>query len=121
MNHLANVWVFSDNVERYAELMTGARQWGEKVYAIVQGNTDIDYVKALGADEIVILESHTDLQRVENYAETLASLLGDQNGLLLMAAAPRGDKGGGPRARKPGVGPGGAPPGTQEGGAAPRE
>lgn len=27
MNHLANVWVFSDNVERYAELMTGARQW----------------------------------------------------------------------------------------------
>ncbi|ESJ43958.1 electron transfer flavoprotein subunit YdiR, partial [Salmonella enterica subsp. enterica serovar Cubana str. CFSAN001083] len=24
MNHLANVWVFSDNVERYAELMTGA-------------------------------------------------------------------------------------------------
>ncbi|EIO8136438.1 electron transfer flavoprotein subunit alpha, partial [Salmonella enterica] len=84
MNHLANVWVFSDNVERYAELMTGARQWGEKVYAIVQGNTEIDYVKALGADEIVILESHTDLQRVENYAETLASLLGDQNGLLLM-------------------------------------
>ncbi|EBS2348288.1 electron transfer flavoprotein subunit alpha, partial [Salmonella enterica subsp. enterica serovar Kentucky] len=57
MNHLANVWVFSDNVERYAELMTGARQWGEKVYAIVQGNTEIDYVKALGADEIVILES----------------------------------------------------------------
>lgn len=89
MNHLANVWVFSDNVERYAELMTGARQWGEKVYAIVQGNTEIDYVKALGADEIVILESHTDLQRVENYAETLASLLGDQNGLLLMAVTKR--------------------------------
>lgn len=89
MNHLANVWVFSDNVERYAELMTGARQWGEKVYAIVQGNTEIDYVKALGADEIVVLESHTDLQRVENYAETLASLLGDQNGLLLMAATKR--------------------------------
>ncbi|EAY8113217.1 electron transfer flavoprotein subunit alpha, partial [Salmonella enterica] len=89
MNHLANVWVFSDNVERYAELMTGARQWGEKVYAIVQGNTEIDYVKALGADEIVILESHTDLQRVENYAETLASLLGDKNGLLLMAATKR--------------------------------
>ncbi len=32
MNHLANVWVFSDNVERYAELMTGARQWGEKKF-----------------------------------------------------------------------------------------
>lgn len=46
-------------------------------------------MKALGADEIVVLESHTDLQRVENYAETLASLLGDQNGLLLMAATKR--------------------------------
>ncbi|VEA07278.1 electron transfer flavoprotein subunit alpha [Salmonella enterica subsp. enterica serovar Sanjuan] len=30
MNHLANVWVFSDNAERYAELMTGARQWEKK-------------------------------------------------------------------------------------------
>ncbi len=41
MNHLANVWVFSDKVERYAELMTGARQWGEKVYAIVRKETRI--------------------------------------------------------------------------------
>lgn len=38
MSKLANVWVFSDNVERYAELMTGARQWGEHVHLIVQGS-----------------------------------------------------------------------------------
>lgn len=31
MNHLANVWVFSDNVERYAELMAG-RGSGEKKF-----------------------------------------------------------------------------------------
>lgn len=36
MSQLANVWVFSDNVERYAELMTGARQYGKRVYAIVR-------------------------------------------------------------------------------------
>ncbi|EBL9716079.1 electron transfer flavoprotein subunit alpha, partial [Salmonella enterica] len=89
MSQLANVWVFSDNVERYAELMTGARQYGKRVYAIVQGSAHVGRVKALGADEIIILESHTDLQRVENYAETLASLLGDNNGLLLMAATRR--------------------------------
>ena len=34
MSKLANVWVFSDNVERYAELMTGARQWGEHVHLL---------------------------------------------------------------------------------------
>lgn len=88
MNHLANVWVFSDNVERYAELMTGARQWGEKVYAIVQGNTEIDYVKALGADEIVILESHTDLQRVETMPNA-GLVIRRPNGLLLMAVTKR--------------------------------
>lgn len=89
MSQLANVWVFSDNVERYAELMTGARQYGKRVYAIVQGSAHVERVKALGADEIIVLESHTDLQRIENYAETLASLLGDNSGLLLMAATRR--------------------------------
>lgn len=38
MSKLANVWVFSDNVERYAELMAGARLWGEQVHLIVQGS-----------------------------------------------------------------------------------
>lgn len=35
MNYLVNVWVFSDNVECYVELMIGVWQWGEKVYVIV--------------------------------------------------------------------------------------
>lgn len=46
MSQLANVWVFSDNVERYAELMTGARQYGKRVYAIVQGSAHVGRVKA---------------------------------------------------------------------------
>nr|VUD22495.1 electron transfer flavoprotein subunit alpha [Salmonella sp. NCTC 7297] len=45
--------------------------------------------KRLALMRLLSLESHTDLQRVENYAETLASLLGDNNGLLLMAATRR--------------------------------
>ncbi len=36
MSKLTNVWVFSDNPERYAELFGGAQQWGQQVYAIVR-------------------------------------------------------------------------------------
>lgn len=89
MSKLANVWVFSDNVERYAELMTGARQWGEQVHLIVQGNEQADQVKALGANDIIVLEHASGLQRVENYAETVAALLQTHTGLLLMPASKR--------------------------------
>ncbi len=65
MNHLANVWVFSDNSRALCRINDRRAAVGRKsLHGIVQGNTRrIDYV-ALGADEIVILESHTDLQRV---------------------------------------------------------
>ena len=89
MSKLANVWVFSDNVERYAELMAGARLWGEQVHLIVQGNEQANQVKPLGADEIVVLETTSGLQRVENFAETIAALIQEHTGLLLMPATKR--------------------------------
>ena len=89
MSKLANVWVFSDNVERYAELMAGARLWGEQVHLIVQGNEQVNQVKPLGADEIVVLETTSGLQRVENFAETIAALIQEHTGLLLMPATKR--------------------------------
>ena len=90
MSQLTHVWVFSDNVERYAELMAGARQWGQQVYAIVQGSEQAARVKPLGADGIIVLEKTSELQRIENYAETLAApIRAKGNGLLLMAATKR--------------------------------
>lgn len=90
MSQLTHVWVFSDNVERYAELMAGARQWGQQVYAIVQGSEQAARVKSLGADGIIVLEKTSELQRIENYAETLAAPIREKgNGLLLMAATKR--------------------------------
>ena len=91
MSQLTHVWVFSDNVERYAELMAGARQWGQQVYAIVQGSEQAAQVKPLGADGIIVLDKPSDLQRIENYAETLAAQIREKgDGLLLMAATKRG-------------------------------
>ena len=90
MSQLTHVWVFSDNVESYAELMAGARQWGQQVYAIVQGSEQAARVKPLGADGIIVLEKTSELQRTENYAETLAAQIREKgNGLLLMAATKR--------------------------------
>ncbi|HFQ8228297.1 TPA: electron transfer flavoprotein subunit alpha [Citrobacter amalonaticus] len=90
MSQLTHVWVFSDNVERYAELMAGARQWGQQVYAIVQGSEQAARIKPLGADGIIVLEKTSELQRIENYAETLVAPIREKgNGLLLMAATKR--------------------------------
>ena len=90
MSQLTHVWVFSDNVERYAELMAGARQWGQQVYAIVQGSEQAARVKPLGADGGIVLAKTSELQRIENYAETLAAQIREKgNGLLLMAATKR--------------------------------
>ncbi|POT57566.1 electron transfer flavoprotein subunit alpha [Citrobacter amalonaticus] len=89
MSQLTNVWVFSDNVERYAELMTGARQWGQRVDAIVQDAEQAEHVKQLGADSIIMLEKNTPLQRIENYAETIAAQIKEKNGGLLLMAATR--------------------------------
>lgn len=90
MSQLTHVWVFSDNIERYAELMAGARLWGQQVCAVVQGNEQVERIKPLGADSILVLEKNSELQRIENYAETLASQLKEHaSGLLLMAATKR--------------------------------
>ncbi len=95
MSQLTNVWVFSDNVERYSELMTGARQWGQQVYAVVQDDAQVAAVKALGAQGLYVL-GKTAQQRIENYAETLASLIEKPAAvdfpatLILLAATKRG-------------------------------
>ncbi|WP_145590078.1 electron transfer flavoprotein subunit alpha [Yersinia aleksiciae] len=75
MSKLTNVWVFSDNLDRYAELLAGARQWGAKVNVLVQRGDAVPAIKPLGADVLYVLEEKSALQRVENYAETLVSLI----------------------------------------------
>lgn len=68
---------------------------GEHVYAIVQDSEQVARLKSLGADGIYVLEKTSTLQRIENYAETLADILKEVNGeqtpaLVLMAATKRG-------------------------------
>ncbi|MGM3161988.1 electron transfer flavoprotein subunit alpha [Dickeya undicola] len=96
MSKLANVWVFSDSTDRYADLLAGARQWGASVDALVQNNGVVPTVKPLGADALYVLGVNTENQRIENYAETLASLVekpvaqSQPAALILMAATKRG-------------------------------
>ena len=96
MSKLTNVWVFSDNLDRYAELLAGARQWGEQVNVLVLGGENTPSIKPLGADALYVLAEKSALQRVENYAETLVSLIEKPTAqqtpatLILMSATKRG-------------------------------
>jgi electron transfer flavoprotein alpha subunit len=73
MGKINNVWVFSDSADRYADLLAGARQLGEHVNAVIWDERDVTEVKQ--ADAVYLLCGKTDKQRVENYAETFASLI----------------------------------------------
>ncbi|WP_059217241.1 FAD-binding protein [Escherichia albertii] len=73
MSKISNVWVFSDSVDRYADLLAGAHQLGERVNAVIWNEEDAAQVAQ--ADAIYLLEGKTDQQRIENYAETLATLV----------------------------------------------
>lgn len=89
MSKISNVWVFSDSVDRYAELLAGARQFGERVNAIIWNEGDTAHVGQ--ADAVYLLEGKTDQQRIENYAETLAMLVqSEQKTVVLLAATRRG-------------------------------
>ncbi len=58
---------------------------GEKSLRYRAGNTEIDYVKALGADEIVVLNRIQFAARGK-LCRNAGLVIGRQNGLLLMAA-----------------------------------
>lgn len=90
MGKINNVWVFSDSADRYADLLAGARQLGEHVNAVLWDERDVTEVKQ--ADAVYLLCGKTDKQRVENYAETFASLVRkeDSKTLILLAATRRG-------------------------------
>lgn len=90
MGKINNVWVFSDSADRYADLLAGARQLGEHVNAVIWDERDVTEVKQ--ADAVYLLCGKTDKQRVENYAETFASLVRKEDGktLILLAATRRG-------------------------------
>ncbi|WP_373869395.1 hypothetical protein [Escherichia albertii] len=40
MSKISNVWVFSDSVDRYADLLAGAHQLGERVNAVIWNEED---------------------------------------------------------------------------------
>ncbi|HFZ8993972.1 TPA: FAD-binding protein [Citrobacter freundii] len=97
MSKINHVWVLSDSTDRYADLLAGARQLGEHVNAVIWDENDAPYVQH--ADALYILNGKSEQQRLENFAETLASLVqktetspgnGQTGTLILLAATRRG-------------------------------
>lgn len=90
MSKISNVWVFSDSIDRYADLLAGARQLGECVNAVIWNEGDITQVRQ--ADAVYLLGGQNASQRIENYAQTLATLVAKTQGpaVVLLAATRRG-------------------------------
>lgn len=91
MNKVSNVWIFSDVIDRLAEVVSGAREFGEKVSAIVIGSKeDVNKAYAFGADVVYHLGDTESSKIVENYAKTIASVIGfDKKTLVLMPSTRR--------------------------------
>lgn len=90
MSKISTVWVFSDSADRYADLLAGARQLGERVNAVIWDEHDVTGVRQ--ADAVWLMCGKNDNQRIENYARTLATLVGEsqEQTLVLLAATRRG-------------------------------
>lgn len=77
MSKLANVWVFSDINDRYAELLAAARQLGDNVTALVLGTKDdVAQAISMGADVVYDLGEQDAQRRTEDYADTIAAVMG---------------------------------------------
>ncbi len=86
MSKFTNIWVFSDSINRLAEIMTAALSLGENISAIILGNDqDAAQAYALGASEVYNLGTLKDDQIVENYTQTVAKIIQDKtNGRALV-------------------------------------
>lgn len=93
MSKLANVLVFSDLKDRYAELLAAATQLSDNVTAAVFGSDDdVAMAARQGASCVYALGEKASQPMVENYAETLAAIVrqcSPQPTLLLFSATKR--------------------------------
>lgn len=91
MSKFSTVWVFSDAASRLPELMGAARQLGEDVRVIVQGNEQSAQAFRLGADAAYDLGSIPADRIIEDYADTLVQTIKNHapNALVLLPATRR--------------------------------
>lgn len=93
MDKFSNVWVFSDNQSRLAEIMTGAAQLGDGISVFVSGaQAEISAAHALGANKVFALGEREVCRIVEDYADTMANTIaaGDKPTLVLLPTTRRG-------------------------------
>lgn len=98
MSKINQVWVVSDSADRYADLLAGAKQFGEHVSAVIWDESEALQVQH--ADAVYVLSGKSEQQRLENYAETLAALIQNtekddsalRTGTLILLAATRRGK-----------------------------
>ncbi len=92
MSKFSTVWVFTDSPVRLAELMGGARDLGEKVFAFALNEADSITAFQLGADDVWRLTGKPDDRMMEDYAGVMVDVIRQQSdaGLVLLPNTRRG-------------------------------
>lgn len=89
MNTFSSVWVLSDNNERLAELVAGALIYGDAAQVITLNDEQSALAFRLGAEGVYQLSGKPADRMIEDYADTLVTLLQQQPGGLLLLANTR--------------------------------
>lgn len=80
-----NVWLITDDQNTVGELCGGGRQLGESVSAVLFGEQkDAEEAIALGADQVYLFAQPGESAMIEDYANSIAQLLRDENADLVL-------------------------------------
>ncbi|WP_025821195.1 FAD-binding protein [Shewanella marina] len=92
MQKLSNIWLFSDLANRLPELVNAANTLAEKVSVFVLGDQQqVDQALALGVNQVHYLGEQPTTRITEDYAETIAHTLQQNEApLVLLPATKRG-------------------------------
>lgn len=87
MNKLPAIWLFSENIDHYTELLAVGKTLGSITNAIALDNGRTSELSHLDIDTLYLLVEPAPNQCIENYAETIANAIGStssaKGGLLL--------------------------------------
>lgn len=86
---MAGIYVYSDNSKLAAELLSFAKQTGQRTYAFAFSQEEAESIQNFGADKVYLIKGNSPV--IENYGKAISEFLKKEGGgLLAVGTTPRG-------------------------------
>lgn len=86
---MAGIYVYSDNSKLAAELLSFAKQTGQRTYAFAFSQEEAESIQNSGADKVYLIKGNSPV--IENYGKAISEFLKKEGGgLLAVGTTPRG-------------------------------